>query len=186
MENDVIVPTGKDVTVVVSRTVFPGYDKDYDEWVQRLVAAASDAPGYTGVTTLVPQKGKTGLYHVVFRFADQASVDSWEISADRQRLTSEADQFSRSHRQAGTGLETWFSIPDCPQLDTPPHWKQAIVTTIGVYVMSAIIIKVLGLFNLTWNFFAENVLVSALVVGSLTWAVMPFLTRLVFRRWLYK
>ncbi|MFC1942474.1 hypothetical protein ACFLWU_04575 [Chloroflexota bacterium] len=181
-----IVPTGKDVTVVVSRTVFPGREKEYDEWVRRLVDAASEAPGNKGVTTLIPQKGKAGLYHVVFRFKDQASVDIWEISAARQRLTSEADQFSRSHRQAATGLETWFSIPNCPQVDTPPHWKQAIVTTIGVYAVSAIIIKVLGLFSLVWNFYVENILVSALVVGALTWVVMPFLTRVVFRKWLYK
>ena len=73
-----------------------------------------------------------------------------------------------------------------PQMDTPPHWKQAIVTTIGVYVVSATIIKLLGLFSLGWNFFVENFFVSALVVGSLTWTVMPFLTRVVFRKWLYK
>ncbi|MCJ7604919.1 MAG: hypothetical protein MUO19_02660 [Dehalococcoidales bacterium] len=186
MENDVIVPTGKDVTVVVSRTVFPDHEQEYDNWVRRLVAAASEAPGNTGVTTLIPQRGKTGLYHVVFKFKDQKSVDLWEISSARQILTSEADQFSRSHRQAATGLETWFSIPDCPQLETPPHWKQAIVTSIGVYAVSAIIIKVLGLFNLTWNFFVENILVSVLVVGALTWAVMPFLTRVIFRKWLYR
>jgi uncharacterized protein len=186
LEKDVIVPTGKGITIVVSRIVFPGREKEYDEWVRKLVTAAGEAPGNMGVTTLIPQKGKTGLYHVVLRFNDQTSVDNWEKSAIRQKLSSEADQFSRSHRQAATGLETWFSIPDCPQVETPPHWKQAIVTTIGVYLVSTIIIKVLGLFNLGWNFFLENILVSALVVGSLTWAVMPLLTRMVFRKWLYK
>jgi hypothetical protein len=33
MERDVIIPTGKDVTIVVSRTVFPGREKEYEEWV---------------------------------------------------------------------------------------------------------------------------------------------------------
>ena len=110
----------------------------------------------------------------------------WENSPVRQKLTTEADQFSRYQRQAATGLETWFTIPECPQLETPPHWKQAIVTTIGVYIVSTIIIQVLGLLILGWNFFLENILVSALVVGSLTWLVMPLLTRVVFRKWLYK
>ena len=186
MENDVIIPSGKDVTVVVSRTVFPGREKEYNEWIRHMVTAASKAPGNTGITTLLPQKGKLGLYHVVFRFKDQASVDAWEKSEDRQRLTIEADMFSRHQRQAATGLETWFTIPECPQLETPPHWKQAIVTTIGVYIVSTIIIQVLGLLILEWNFFLENILVSALVVGSLTWLVMPLLTRVVFRKWLYK
>jgi uncharacterized protein len=186
MEKDVVIPSGKDVTIVVSRIVFPGREKEYDAWVRQLVAAAAEAPGNTGVTTLIPQKGKGPLYHVVFRFKDQASVDAWENSPIRLRLTGEADQFSRYQRQAGTGLETWFTIPDCPSLETPSHWKQAIVTTIGVYAVSTLIIKLMGLFNLGWNFFLENILVSACVVGALTWAVMPFLTRVVFRKWLYK
>jgi antibiotic biosynthesis monooxygenase (ABM) superfamily enzyme len=186
MEEDMMVPSGKDITIVVSRIVFPGREKEYDEWVRKLVAAVGEAAGNMGVTTLIPQRGKTGLYHVVIRFKDQASVDTWEKSELRQRLSSEADQFSRSHRQAATGLETWFTLPDCPQVDTPPHWKQAIVTTIGVYLVSTIIIKVLGLFNLGWNFYLENILTSALVVASLTWLIMPLLTRVVFRKWLYR
>ena len=140
----------------------------------------------TSDATLIPQKGKMGLYHVVLRFKDQASVDAWELSETRMKLTAEADQFSRRHRQAATGLETWFSIPECPQMDVPSHWKQAIVTAIAVYVVSTIIILVVNLFNLGWNFFVENILVSVLVVAVLTWLAMPFLTRVVFRKWLYK
>jgi antibiotic biosynthesis monooxygenase (ABM) superfamily enzyme len=185
MDKDVMVSTRKDVTIVVSRSVFPGREKDYDEWVRRLVAAATEIPGNTCVTTLIPQKAK-GLYHVVLRFKDQESADAWENSPVRMKLKAEADQFSRAHRQAATGLEAWFTVPDCPQLDTPPHWKQAVVTAIGVYVVSTLIITLLGLLHLGWNFFAENLLVSALVVAALTWAVMPFLTRIVFRKWLYK
>ena len=186
MESDLIVPNGKDVTIVVSRTVFPGREKEYDAWVRQMVAAASEAPGNTGITTLIPEKGKTGLYHVVFKFKDQASVDSWEKSAIRQQLTSEADLFSRGYRQAAAGFETWFTIPECPQLDAPSHWKQAIVTTIGVYMVSTLIIQILDLFNLGLNFYIENIFVSALVVASLTWAIMPLLTRIIFRKWLYK
>jgi antibiotic biosynthesis monooxygenase (ABM) superfamily enzyme len=186
MESDLIVPTGKDVTIVVSRTVSPGREKDYDAWVRQMVSAASEAPGNTGITTLFPEKGKSGLYHVVFRFKDQASVDRWEKSAIRQKLTNEADLFSRSYRQAAAGIETWFTIPECPQLDIPPHWKQAIVTTIGVYLVSSLFIQLLDLFNLEINFYVENIFVSALVVVSLTWAIMPLLTRVVFRKWLYK
>jgi uncharacterized protein len=186
MENDAMVTSGKDVTIVVSRTIFPGHEEEYGKWVSLLVTAASNAPGNSGVTTLIPEKGKGGLHHVVMRFKDQAAADDWENSAVRKSLTEQADRFSRSHRQAATGLETWFSIPECPQLDTPPHWKQAIVTTLGVYAMSALIITVLGRFHLGWNFFVENILVSALVVAALTWAVMPFLTRLIFRKWLYR
>jgi uncharacterized protein len=186
MKKDEILSSGKDITIVVSRVVFPGYEKEYDAWVRELVAAASEAPGNTGVTTLIPERGKSGLYHVVFKFKDQDSADEWERSLVRQRLTYEAGKFSRHYRQAATGLETWFTIPDCPQIAPPPHWKQAIVTFIGVYVISALIIKALELGGLEWNFFVQNILISAFVVICLTWVVMPFLTRIVFRRWLYR
>ncbi|OGO32247.1 MAG: hypothetical protein A2Z29_00475 [Chloroflexi bacterium RBG_16_56_11] len=186
MEEDTILEGGKkSVTVVVSRRVFPGREKDYDDWVRRLVAAATEAPGNTGVTTLIPAPGKTGLHHVVLQFTDRESVHRWEDSYIRQKLSHEADAFSVRQRQEATGLETWFYLPEHPELAPPPHWKMAIVTFIAVYVMSIIIIPLLHLF-LEVNFYLESILISALLVGILTWAVMPFLSRVVFRKWLYR
>jgi antibiotic biosynthesis monooxygenase (ABM) superfamily enzyme len=188
MENytDTIVTSKKSVTVVVSRTVFPGHEKDYDEWVRKLVAAATEAPGNIGVTMLIPQPGKPGLHHVVLRFADEKSVHAWETSYIRQKLSHEADAFSRRIRQEATGLETWFAVPECPELETPPHWKMAIVTFVAVYLVSMIIIPVLEIFLKGTNMFLFNFLVGVLLVSILTWAVMPFFSRYVFRKWLYR
>jgi antibiotic biosynthesis monooxygenase (ABM) superfamily enzyme len=186
MENDTILTSGKSVTVVVSRRVFPGHEKDYDEWVRRLVAAATEAKGNTGATMLIPAPGKPGLHHVVLHFSDQASVHEWEDSYIRQKLSYEADAFSRRSRQEATGLETWFSIPECPELETPPRWKMAIVTFIAVYLLSIIIIPVQEIFFKGANFYLLNILTAGLLVGILTWAVMPWLSRYVFRKWLYR
>jgi antibiotic biosynthesis monooxygenase (ABM) superfamily enzyme len=177
METDRIVPSGKDVTVVVSRSVFPGHEREYDEWVRRMVEAAKESPGNRGVTMLIPTPGKSGLYHLVLRFADEKSVHLWETSYIRQKLSHEADDFSRRSRQQATGLETWFSIPECPQLETPPQWKMAVVTFIAVYVLASIIVPVLDIIFAEVNFFLLNIL---------TWAVMPWLSRYVFRKWLYR
>ncbi len=186
MEHDRIVPSGKDVTVVVSRHVFPGHERDYDDWVRRQVAAAKQAPGNKGVTMLIPPTGKTGLHHVVLRFADQKSVQAWEESEIRKELSKEADAFSRMSRQEATGLETWFSIPECPELETPPRWKMAIVTFIAVYLLAIIIVPVLEIIFEGASFYLLNILVSALLVGILTYAVMPWFSRCVFRKWLYR
>ncbi|MFA5308559.1 MAG: hypothetical protein WC370_03615 [Dehalococcoidales bacterium] len=186
MENDTVVATGKkSVTIVVSRTVFPGHESDYDSWVRQLVAAAREAPGNIGVTLLIPEPGKTGLHHLVMQFADEKSMHIWETSYVRQKLTHEADAFSRSVRQMATGLETWFSIPECPELETPPRWKMSIVTFLAVYVLSIIIVPLLGwIFDI--NFYIESILVAGLLVVILSYAVMPVLSRYVFRKWLYK
>jgi antibiotic biosynthesis monooxygenase (ABM) superfamily enzyme len=187
MENDTIVPgSGKAVTVVVSRTVFPGHERDYDEWVRRLAAAARESPGNTGVTMLIPESGKSGLHHVVMHFADEKSMLIWETSYTRQKLSHEADAFSRSSRQEATGLETWFSIPEYPELETPPRWKMAIVTFIGVYLLSVIIIPIEEIFFKGANFYLLNILTVFLLVAILTWAVMPWFSRYIFRRWLYQ
>jgi uncharacterized protein len=194
MTTDTIMHEGTDVTVVVSRTVKPGNEIRYDRWVRRLVAAATEAPGNTGVTMLIPEPGKVGLYHVVFHFKDQASVDAWEKSERRQKLTGEADQFSQAYRQASTGLETWFTIPDCPHLAAPPHWKMFLITTLAVFIVSLGIIPFV-----TWlfdgftlhienvgEFFLESLVNSIFIVGILTWAVMPFFSRKIFQKWLYR
>jgi antibiotic biosynthesis monooxygenase (ABM) superfamily enzyme len=183
-DKDTVIQQGKAVTVVVSRMVFTGHEKDYEEWVKKLAEAAKEFPGNTGVTILIPSKGQTGLHHVVMYFADEKSLHQWETSYIRQKLSHEADTFSRKTRQEQTGLETWFSIPECPELETPPHWKMAIVTFLAVYALSIIIVPLLGYLNL--NFYVESILVAGLLVGILTWAVMPVLSRYVFRKWLYR
>jgi antibiotic biosynthesis monooxygenase (ABM) superfamily enzyme len=185
-ETDRIVTGKQGVTVVVSRMVYPGHEKDYDEWVRRLVAASAESPGNQGVTLLVPEPGKSGLHHVVMRFADEKSMHIWETSYIRQKLSREADAFSRRVRQEATGLETWFSIPECPELEAPKPWKMAAVTFLAVFVLSVAILKLLQWALPDLNFYAQSVLVAAILVGLLTWAVMPFLSRVVFRRWLYK
>ncbi len=185
-DTDRIVPGKKAVTVVVSRRVYPGREKEYDEWVRRLVAASTESPGSQGVTLLVPEPGKTGLHHVVMRFADEKSMHIWETSYIRQKLSREADAFSRRVRQEATGLETWFSIPECPELEAPPPWKMATVTFLAVYVLSIGILRLMQWIFKDLNFYVEGLLVAALLVGLLTWAVMPFLSRHVFRKWLYK
>jgi len=187
VERDRIVHSGgKAVTIVVSRTVFPGYEKEYDAWVRKLAEAARESPGNTGVTMLIPEPGKGGLHHVIMSFADEKSMHIWETSYNRQKLSHEADVFSKRSRQMQTGLETWFSIPECPELDTPPHWKMAIVTWVGVFLGSCGIILLIELFWKEPNFWAFNAVIGALLVSLLTWVIMPIFSRYIFRKWLYK
>jgi hypothetical protein len=154
--------------------------------VRRLVAAAMRAPGNLGVTTLISPPGRAGLHHVVFRFADQASMKAWEDSEIRRTLSQEADAFSRVSRQEATGLETWFSIPNSPELGAPPLWKMTAVTFIAVYLLSIIIVPLGERFLGSWPFPVLNILTCILLVTLMSYAVMPFFSRVVFRRWLYR
>jgi antibiotic biosynthesis monooxygenase (ABM) superfamily enzyme len=186
MAKDRVITNEDDVTVVVSRSVFPGYEKEYEEWSKKMVEAARESPGNTGVTMLLPTQGKPGPYHLVLRFEDEKSMHVWETSYARQKLSHEADAFSRRVRQEATGLETWFAIPECPDIETPPKWKMFLVTSLAVYIVSIIFVPLLDLIFEGVSFYLINILASLLVVGSLTWALMPWFSRYVFKRWLYR
>jgi antibiotic biosynthesis monooxygenase (ABM) superfamily enzyme len=65
----------------------------------------------------------------------------------------------------------------------PPRYKVATLTWIGAYGVITLILGVLGDAIASWPLLLRTLLVSVLMVGALTWVVIPTMTRL-FRRWL--
>jgi antibiotic biosynthesis monooxygenase (ABM) superfamily enzyme len=66
---------------------------------------------------------------------------------------------------------------------TPPRYKLALLTWAGAYAVITTILEVLGPVMETWPLPIRTLLLSGMMVGSLTWVVIPSLTRL-FRSWL--
>ena len=77
------------------------------------------------------------------------------------------------------GLEAWFRSPHNP----PPRWKMAMATLLGVYPVSLLIGLVLSPTLKRLPLALNLLVVSAIIVGLLTWVVMPLITRLL-RGWL--
>lgn len=78
------------------------------------------------------------------------------------------------------GLECWFR-----GLGTsPPRWKMALLTFVGVYVVTLVLALVLGPRLRDWPLPLANAVFNLAVVALLTWAIMPALTGLV-RPWLH-
>jgi antibiotic biosynthesis monooxygenase (ABM) superfamily enzyme len=173
----------KEVTVVVNIRIKPGCEKDYDEWLGRFLILERKVPGYLGTTTIMESGTDSSARHVIHRFKDKASLETWENSEDLRKLKEEANKFSTPYPYKATGLETWFTIPDMKSIVPPPKWKMAIVSFIGAYCISSLASFVLksfsGLQPLLFNLF----MTITLVIG-LTYFAMPLLSRLL-RRWLY-
>ena len=184
-EKDTVINRGKTVTVVISRRVFPGHEQDYDEWVRKLVAAATEAPGNTGATMLIPEPGKPGPHHVVLRFADQESVHAVGRLLHPPEAFARGGCFLREEPAGGHRAGDLVLSPECPELAPPPQWKMFLITTLAVYIASSIIVPIQGRLE-NWPFLLGNILSSMLVVGSLTWGLMPLFSRYVFRKWLYR
>ena len=65
----------------------------------------------------------------------------------------------------------------------PPRYKLALLTWAGAYAVITAILTTLGPTLATWPLALRTLALSVLMVLTLTWAVMPALTRL-FRAWL--
>jgi antibiotic biosynthesis monooxygenase (ABM) superfamily enzyme len=175
-------PSGP-ITIVVTRDIFPGRERDYEEWALRLALAAARY-GATGHTIITPDAATPTRRVFVHHFADEEAMRSWEESEERNRLVEEADEFSARHYQRATGLETWFTLPGERAIVPPPRWKQLLVTLVGAYPM----VVLLSAFVLPrveeWPLLARAAVTPVVLLSLMTYVVMPLLTRL-FRGWLY-
>ena len=169
-------------TVVVSRKIKPGCEKDYDDWLRRFLILGRKVPGYLGTTTIMETSTDAAVRHIIHRFSDKASLDAWENSEELRKLIEEVDNYSTRYLQKATGLETWFTLPESKVIVAPPKWKMAIVAFIGAYCISSVAQYILSFLRQQPLLF--NLFMTIILVIGLTYLAMPLLSRLL-RRWLY-
>jgi antibiotic biosynthesis monooxygenase (ABM) superfamily enzyme len=73
--------------------------------------------------------------------------------------------------------------PEPQRAPAPPRYKLALLTWAGAYTVITAILALLGPSVATWPLPLQTLLISVLMVVTLTWLVIPSLTRL-FRGWL--
>ena len=105
-------PTDGPVTTTVTRRVKPGHERFYDQFLEGIIAAATQFPGHLGVEVFRPESASAGEYRVVYRFDTgerlRAWLDSHEHAAWVQRA--EAHVIGPMRTQFLTGLESWFTL----------------------------------------------------------------------------
>jgi uncharacterized protein len=74
------------------------------------------------------------------------------------------------------------NIPDTRR-QAPPRHKLALLTWAAAYGVITLTLEVLGPVMAPWPLPLRTLVLSALMVSALTWAIMPMLARL-FRGWL--
>jgi antibiotic biosynthesis monooxygenase (ABM) superfamily enzyme len=158
------------VTVVVTRRVIPGRERDFEAWLEHLREAASEISGYSGTTVLADV---AGTRHIVERFADPESLKAWEESPRRDLLIAEANAFSTVDRQSLTGLETWFEVPGAP-----PRWKMALTTFVAAFPVAYLVLRFVGPHETSLPDVVRALITVVILVPTLTWLLMPRLARL--------
>jgi antibiotic biosynthesis monooxygenase (ABM) superfamily enzyme len=172
----------KRITAVVTRNVFPGRERDYEEWGRRVVAASARY-GATGHTFLTPNTSAPRRV-LIAQFPDEAGARAWDESEERDRLVREAAEFSTMDIQRITGLEAWFTLPGEQAIVPPSRWKQLLVTLIGAYPLVVLVSAFIMPQLQGWPLLLRSAVLPVVLLTLMTYVVMPLLTQL-FRGWLY-
>lgn len=173
------------VTVVVTRRVKPGRESAYEAWLERLLGAAKELPGYLGTTVQRPI-APSRTYTSVFRFDSVEHLRAFEQSELRRQALAEVGDLVEADAvwEKLTGLELWFTPPPGTVVPQPSRLRMALVM-IGVVYGLVLSIGTLVSAVLTPAPFAARLLVTITIeVFLMTYLIMPRLTR-VLARWIY-
>ncbi|MCU0706978.1 MAG: antibiotic biosynthesis monooxygenase [Pirellula sp.] len=171
------------VHCAVTRRVRPGCEEQFDEQLLAFVRQSIATDGVVGVHILRPAPGNNDREYGVLRsFESEAAAEKFYASDVFNRWLLDVEPLVEGepeHRKL-TGLEAFFRSE---RGWMPPRWKMAILTFMGVLPVALLWSHLLGpmLSNQHWLVRAASINVA--VVSTLTWVVMPFLTKL-FHSWL--
>jgi antibiotic biosynthesis monooxygenase (ABM) superfamily enzyme len=122
------------VSAVISTRIKPGSAAAYRAWEQRIAAAQTKAPGFQGYRFEPPIPGVQDDWLAVLRFDNEANLEAWLASPERQQLLEEAKPFTEEFhaRIARTGFEQWFPVA-ADATSAVPRWKQNMLVVLMLY-----------------------------------------------------
>ena len=119
------------VTVSITRFVDPAQARQFAAWARSGQDLMSTYPGYLGSGWVRPDPAST-QWHMLYRFADAASLATWQSSDERAWWVASAlGIVEHSLEERRTGIEGWFDTPSSvevisPTGAVPPRWKQMV------------------------------------------------------------
>lgn len=174
------------VTVVITRRVRGGNDAQMLAWVRAGTALAERFPGFLGTGWVRPQAG-SDEWHMLYRFADHASLDAWEASPERTWWLSSGDGLVEHDRVVQrVGIEGWFDEPAAvveeplpgARAIVPPRYKQALMIFVAFYPLSLLATLLLGPHTAHWRTPLRVLLQTAILTPLMTYYVLPTMSRL--------
>lgn len=170
------------IHVAITRRIKPGYEAEFQAALKEFFQSSIGQTGVHGVGMLTPPPGSPSREFGILRtFADAKQRDDFYTSPMFQAWEERIKPLiegAPEYREL-TGLEAWFRNSQ----KTPPRWKMAVATYLGVLPTVMFLALTLGTVTRAWNFVLNNAVFNGAVVILLTWIVMPFITR-ILRRWL--
>jgi uncharacterized protein len=174
------------VTAIISHIVRLGREQGYEEWFHGIAIAAHEFRGYLGVNAIRPRDHTHPEYVYIVRFDHYNNLKKWLESDIRREWIERLQPLIEKPEtvETLTGLETWFSLSDAAIKPSPPRYKIALVTWLGVFLTLTILTRLLAPLLSRLPVLLNQLITTGLVVAFLTYLIMPRLTQL-FRQWLY-
>jgi antibiotic biosynthesis monooxygenase (ABM) superfamily enzyme len=169
------------VTLVIRHRVKPAFLSAYEGWLRTSVRAAMAQDGHLGVNVIRPGDTDT-TFTTVVRFADGARLQAWVSSDVRTGLITEVAPMleEEDHPEIDEQADFWFT-PNHVNSKQPPKWKQALLSYVVIAPLSMVIPQLwtpvfqnhpeLG------GIIPSNLIITACIVGLVTYLIMPNVTR---------
>jgi uncharacterized protein len=168
------------IHVAITRKILPGKEEEFQESLRNFLGQSFIQDGVHGAAII---RSFPGAEHneigILRTFKDENERDAFYNS----------EQFTKWEAYASTltepavyrkleGLEAWFRSPT-----PPPRWKMAIATLCGVFPTSLFLYYATGWLLKSLPVPLRLLTTATLMVGMLTWVVMPMITKMM-RSWL--
>ncbi|MEM8734996.1 MAG: antibiotic biosynthesis monooxygenase [Planctomycetota bacterium] len=173
------------VHCAITRVVREGKEVEFEAALKRFVARSLDHHGTTGAHLLRPtEASRPREYGILRSFRSESHMREFyasDLFAEWQSVVAELVEGEPVHRQLH-GLEAFFRSAGAKS--PPPRWKMASVTWLGVFPVVLLWSRALPPFLQPLHPIAITAVVTGVAVVTLTWVVMPVLTR-GFAAWLH-
>jgi antibiotic biosynthesis monooxygenase (ABM) superfamily enzyme len=168
------------IHVAITRKITPGKEEEFKESLHNFLGQSFIHKGVHGAAIISSFPGADNNEIGILRtFEDEKERDAFYASDLFKQWETYASSITEPavYRQL-TGLEAWFrsSTP-------PPRWKMAIATLCGVFPTSIFLYYSTGWLLINLPVPLRLFITATLMVGILTWMVMPFITK-ILRLWL--
>ena len=174
------------ITRIARRRAKSGREAEYEVMLREMLAKMRVHAGFLG-GDMIPPEVPGDEYQLVVRFASEAELQAWDMSEVRLELLERMKEVAEGEPEFRklSGLEAWFEPAVVPASMHPPRVRMAVVTWMGIFPVVSLYLWLVSLWPgfQALPFLPRTAAFTALIVVTMTWVVMPRLTR-VMRRWL--
>jgi len=167
------------VVRVAHRRAREGCRDAYEAVIRGMFDAARAFPGFMGAE-LTPPLREGDEHRVTLKFASEADLARWNDSEERARWLEALEPLALGPPEFHllSGLEAWFVPPATPAVHPPSRPRMALVTWLGIFPTVAAFLWLLGPLLAPLPFLLRTAILTALIVLTMTYVVMPRLVRL--------